>query len=184
MWKKSEPEVSDADPVSLPETPAPRTPERPRGNASIGPSISIRGDVTGEEDLVIEGRIEGTVKLPQNNVTVGKDGRIKADVHARVIEVQGQLEGDLNGDEQVVLRRSSNVQGNIVAPRVTLEDGCRFRGSIDMEPKSAARRPAEGQAMAGPRAAPQPAAEDSAGRGGARTSEQPARPASQKISGS
>ena len=81
----------------------------------------------------MQGRVEGTVSLKQNNVIVGKEGRIKANVYARVIEIEGQVEGDLHGDEQVIVRRSGNIRGNVVAPRVTLEDGCKFKGSIDMD---------------------------------------------------
>jgi len=149
MWKKSEPDQQPVDeaPPRVPSEPPPARP-RAREGATIGPSIAIHGDVTGEEDLIVQGRVEGTVKLLQNNVTVGKDGRIKANVHARVIVVEGAMEGDLRGDEQVVVRRSGQVQGNIVAPRVTLEDGCRFRGSIEMEVQPEARP--EGTAEARP----------------------------------
>jgi cytoskeletal protein CcmA (bactofilin family) len=90
----------------------------------------------GEEDLIVQGRVEGVIDLRQNNVTIGKDGRVKADIKARVIKVEGHVEGNLHADEQVVIRRSGNVVGDMVTPRVTLEDGCRFRGAIDMEVKS------------------------------------------------
>lgn len=132
MWKRSDSEESLIEPKSMHVEPVmPKRAEREA--ATIGPSISIRGDVSGDEDLVVQGQVEGTVTLKQNNVTVGKEGRIKANVHARVIEIEGQVEGDLRGDEQVVVRRSGNIRGNVVAPRVTLEDGCRFKGSIDMD---------------------------------------------------
>ncbi|NIR31213.1 MAG: polymer-forming cytoskeletal protein [Gammaproteobacteria bacterium] len=120
--------------------PAPKAPPKapPRERAVIGPSISIRGDVMGEEDLVIDGRVEGTVELKHNSVTVGKEGRIKANIRAKVVEVQGRVEGDLRGDEQVVIRRSGHVMGDITAPRVSLEDGCKYRGRIEMDGGSAA----------------------------------------------
>ena len=101
--------------------------------ATVGPSIRIQGDMTGEEDLLVQGRIEGTVSLKNNLVTVGKDGHVNATVDARVIRIEGTVEGDLRGNEQVIVTRTGNVRGNIVAPRVTLEDGCRFKGSIDMD---------------------------------------------------
>ena len=138
MWKRTENEEPIPEPRSMPVepsiNPAPNQ-EKPPPSA---PSISIRGDVSGEEDLIVQGRVEGTVTLKQNNVIVGKEGRIKANVHARVIEIEGQVEGDLHGDEQVVVRRSGNIRGNVVAPRVTLEDGCKFKGSIDMDLSQAA----------------------------------------------
>lgn len=100
--------------------------------AAIGPSIVVRGDITGDEDLLIHGRVEGSLELPKNDLTVGPDGKVKADLKALKIEVQGEVTGDLNGTDRVVIRRSGTVEGNIVAPRVVLEDGCRFKGSIDM----------------------------------------------------
>ena len=101
--------------------------------ATIGPSITIKGDVTGDEDLVIQGKIEGKVDLAQHNVTIGPEGRVKADVFGRSVIVEGEVKGDLQGTEQIILRHSANVQGNISAPRVALEDGASFRGGIEME---------------------------------------------------
>ena len=103
------------------------------GGATIGPSITIRGEVTGEEDLIVQGHIEGTINLKEHNVTIGKEGQVVADVHGRIIEVDGSVEGDLHGQEQILMRRTGRVKGNVKAPRVTLEDGCRFKGAIDMD---------------------------------------------------
>jgi len=116
--------------------PAPPVPEAPRKSgdrATIGPSIFIKGDLAGEEDLVIEGRVEGKVDLKQHNVTIGKNGRVKADVFGRVVTVEGEVDGNVFAQEQAVLRQSGAVRGNITSPRVTLEDGSRFKGSIDMD---------------------------------------------------
>ena len=99
----------------------------------VGPSILVQGDMTGDEDLVIQGRVEGSISLKKNLVTVGKDGRVNATVNAQTIRVEGAVEGELRGKEQVIVTRTGSVSGNIVAPRVTLEDGCRFKGAIDME---------------------------------------------------
>lgn len=144
MWsKKSE---ADEDMIEQAVTPTPVHPvpqNGARGTATIGPSISIRGDLSGDEDLIIQGRVEGSVSLQQNNVTVGKEGRIRASICGRIITVEGHVEGDLNGEEKVIIRASGHVRGNIVSPRVTLEDGCRFKGSIDMEVKPAAKPAAE-----------------------------------------
>ena len=99
----------------------------------IGASILVQGDMSGDEDLVIQGRIEGSITLKKNLVTIGKDGRVSATVNAKSIKVDGTVEGELRGAEQIVVTRTGNVNGNLVAPRVTLEDGCRFKGTIDME---------------------------------------------------
>jgi cytoskeletal protein CcmA (bactofilin family) len=137
MWKKGESEEGGAPapgaarPAGL-DPAEQRASRSPRGSATIGPSITIRGDVTGNEDLVIQGQIEGTVTLKQHNVVVGPEGKVRAGIHGRSVTVEGDVVGDLQGDEQVVLRASANVQGNIQAPRVTLEDGARFRGGIEM----------------------------------------------------
>jgi cytoskeletal protein CcmA (bactofilin family) len=108
--------------------------------ALIGPTILIKGDLTGEEDLLIDGRVEGRVELRKHNITVGKNGRVKADLYGKVITVEGEVHGNLYGDEQLVLRQSSTVRGNILAPRVVLEDGANFKGSIDMSPKDSVQR--------------------------------------------
>lgn len=139
MFKKSEQdpmrkEFDTPEPSYAPERTAPAA--RAKEAATIGPSIRIRGDLAGDEDLVLQGHVEGTVTLEHNLVTVGKEGKINATINARVIIVEGQVEGDLNADEQVTLKKSAGVRGNIVSPRVSLEDGCRFKGSIDMEGES------------------------------------------------
>jgi cytoskeletal protein CcmA (bactofilin family) len=138
MWKKGENEEGGvAAPgvdrtVGRESTGSPQPGRSSRGSATIGPSITIRGDVTGNEDLVIQGQIEGTVTLKQHNVVVGPEGKVRAGIHGRSVTVEGDVVGDLQGDEQVILKSSANVQGNIQAPRVTLEDGATFRGGIDM----------------------------------------------------
>lgn len=133
MWKKSEPEYSE------PEKPSPATTHSPsfaRDHAVIGPSLRINGEVTGEEDLVIQGQVDGKVELQKNSVTIGKNGVIRADIHGKIVTVEGKVTGNLFGHEKVVIRQSGKVRGNITAPRVTLEDGAQFKGSIDMEGRS------------------------------------------------
>ena len=115
------------------QTKSPRS-EATRGVATIGPSIRIKGNLSGNEDLVIQGRLDGEILLKQNQVTVGASGKVKADIHGKSILVEGEVRGDLIGSEEVILRASGKVQGNIVAPRVTLDNGSKFKGSIDMEP--------------------------------------------------
>jgi cytoskeletal protein CcmA (bactofilin family) len=100
----------------------------------IGKTIQVKGTITGSENLVIEGTVDGTVDLPQNDLTVGESGQVTADLVAKVVKVDGQVTGDISGNEKVVISKSGKVKGNIVAPRVTLEDGAKFKGSIDMDP--------------------------------------------------
>lgn len=162
MWKKNEEEpprpVTGA--TSQPTTYAPAAPRaaeprRSGGQAVIGESIRIEGDVRGDEDLLIEGEVEGKISLENHSVTVGRSGRIKADIHGRNISVDGKVQGNLFADEQVIVRESGEVRGNITAPRVSLEDGSKFKGAIDMEPKpprsggadKAAERPAASSAQ-------------------------------------
>lgn len=103
----------------------------------IGPSIEIKGTVSGDEDLVVQGKVEGTIDLGSHQVTVGQSGRVTADIKAQVVNIDGEVAGDLTGGEKVVISKSGRVRGNIVAPRVTLEDGAIFKGSIDMDPGEA-----------------------------------------------
>lgn len=151
MWKKPEPSDSSREHSPAP-TANPRTPSTGQGSgerAVIGASITIQGDVTGEEDLLIQGKVDGKVNLKQNNVTIGERGRVKADVYGRGLVVEGEVEGNLYGEERVIVRQTGKVIGNITSPRVTLEDGATFKGSIDMDSKSARRNTASTQAPSG-----------------------------------
>ena len=123
-------ESAHSKPSTTPSAPARKT-------AMIGSTIKITGDVTGDEDLVIDGQVEGEIKINSHQVTVGKSGQVKANVTAKNIKIEGSVRGDITGNEKVVIANSGNVRGNIVAPRVTLEDGAVFKGSIDMDPSDA-----------------------------------------------
>ncbi len=142
MWKQSDSKEPPAQPNVQPSPAvASRIPaSMPKERALIGPTIVIKGDLTSEEDLLIEGRIEGKIELKKHSVTVGKNGHVKADIYGKVITVEGEVQGNLYGEEQLILRQSSTVRGNIVAPRVVLEDGANFKGSIDMSAKDASQR--------------------------------------------
>ncbi len=107
-----------------------------QGVAAIGRSIRINGDLQGDEDLRIEGEVNGTVRLNNNTVTIGQEGKIRADVYAKSVDVEGSVEGDLYGAEHISIRKSAKVQGNVISPRVSLEDGARFKGSIEMDPEA------------------------------------------------
>jgi cytoskeletal protein CcmA (bactofilin family) len=140
----------------------------------IGPSVHVDGHLRGEEDVYVEGEVTGTVHLPNNTLTIGAQGRLKADVYAHTAYVEGSMEGDLFGSEQVIIRKSARIRGNIASPRVTLEDGATFKGSIEMDPESVkqllsgaagAARPAQGSNFARPAPAPAPALADAAQKG-------------------
>ncbi len=104
--------------------------------AVIGPKIQFKGELVGEEDLLIQGHVDGTIDLKGNNLTIGDKGVVKANVLAQTITIEGTIEGDVYGEERISILSSSNVKGNLVADRVTLEDGAKFKGSIDMEIES------------------------------------------------
>ncbi len=104
--------------------------------ARLGPSLVVKGTLAGDEDLLVQGRLDGEISLRQNRVTIGESGRVKADVYSKSICVEGEVNGNLFGEEEVVIRRSGKVRGNVTAPRVTLENGAKFKGSIDMQPGS------------------------------------------------
>lgn len=130
MFDKSKKSSSQAEPAAT--TRAVST----SSSTTIGPSIRLKGEVTGEEDLVIQGEVEGNIQLKEHNLTVGEKGRIRADAFARTITVRGELTGDLNGVEKVTITASGKVRGNIIAPKVILEEGASFKGSIDMDAKA------------------------------------------------
>lgn len=117
--------------------------------AVIGPSIHIDGDLYGDEDLVIEGEVKGTVHLKNNSLTIGSHGKITADVYAHTIFVDGFMDGDLYGAERISIRKSARVRGNIASPSVSLEDGAKFKGSIDMDPDADALKKAFGETRTG-----------------------------------
>lgn len=108
-----------------------------RNTAVIGSTIRIKGEVSGDENLVIEGAVEGSVQLSGHDLTIGQKGQVKANLAAKTVRVDGQVTGDINGTEKVIITKSGRVLGNIVSPRVTLEDGAKFKGSIDMDPGEA-----------------------------------------------
>jgi cytoskeletal protein CcmA (bactofilin family) len=101
--------------------------------AVIGRSIQINGDVRGDEDLRIEGDISGTVQLKNSNLTIGNEGRVSADVYARSITVYGTTDGDLYATERINVHINAQVRGNITAPKVGIEEGAKFKGSIEMD---------------------------------------------------
>ena len=136
-----------------------RSPTTSRGGdaAVIGRSIQINGDLRGGEDLRIEGDVSGTVELRNNALTIGKEGKVKADVYARSISVDGETKGDLYATERVSVNVNARVQGNIIAPKVGIEEGAHFKGSIEMDPAAVEKALGKSQ----PEAAGKPAASKS-----------------------
>ncbi len=141
MWNRDEEKDEEPMETTEPRSDASATGDH-RGSAGgdspaiIGKSITIQGEVTGDEDLTIQGHVDGSVSLDEHAVTVGPDGKVDADIIARVITVEGHVDGDLDADDQIVLRGSARVEGDISAPRVVLEDGSYFRGAVDMGTES------------------------------------------------
>lgn len=101
----------------------------------IGPTLKFKGELSANEDLIIEGEIEGTIAHQEKNLTVGREGRVKANIDAKTVEVYGRVEGDINAEDHVKLARSSDVKGNITCAKIVMEDGALFSGNIDMSGK-------------------------------------------------
>jgi cytoskeletal protein CcmA (bactofilin family) len=136
-----------ADQLGGPAGPAPSTAPTartfdPRGGAPaagpgrravVGAASALRGQLAAREDVWIDGQLEGEVQAPAHQVTVGTGGRVKADVKARAVVVEGELLGNVVAREMVAVRTGGRVVGDVRAPRVVLEDGCQFQGTVDME---------------------------------------------------
>jgi cytoskeletal protein CcmA (bactofilin family) len=110
----------------------------------IGPTLVFKGELSADEDLIIEGQIEGTIAHHKMNLTVGKQGRVKADIDATSVIIEGQLVGDIRSDGIVSLVKGADVKGNIYCSNIVMEYGARFTGKIDMgEPPKVAVVPTE-----------------------------------------
>jgi cytoskeletal protein CcmA (bactofilin family) len=129
---------------------------------NIGKSVVIKGELNGSEDLTIEGHVEGTIQLRDNVLTIGPNGRIKAQVFAKAVIVLGEVTGNVTASEKVDIRDNGSVDGDIVSPRVAIAEGAHFRGSVDMQRK-ASQHSAKGTQPTQPQAAssqpPQPSAQ-------------------------
>lgn len=100
----------------------------------LGPTLKFKGDLTASEDLLIQGRVEGSIKHT-SNLTIGEEGKVKANIEAEFICVEGQVSGDLQGSKSVVIKDTANIEGNIYSPTVSLLEGSTFNGKIDMSGK-------------------------------------------------
>ena len=122
---------------------------------NIGKSVVIKGELNGSEDLTIEGHVEGTIQLKDHVLTIGPNGKIKAQVFAKSVIVLGEVTGNVTASDKVDIRDNGSVDGDIISPRVAIAEGAHFRGSVDMQRKSAS---APQPAKSAPAAQPQPAA--------------------------
>jgi len=127
-----------------------------KGPVNIGKSVVIKGELTGSEDLTIEGHVEGKIELRQNVLTIGPNGKIKAQVFAKSVIILGEVTGNVTASEKVDLRDNGSVDGDIAAPRVAIAEGAHFRGSIDMQRAGSGGAKAEAKP---PQAQAQPAAQ-------------------------
>src|SRR5215467_5321694 len=100
--------------------------------ATIGKSLVIKGEVTGSESLYIDGRVEGSISLAGNRVTVGRNGVVAANINAREIVVLGKVRGNLTASDRVDIRSDGSLTGDVVAARISIEDGAFFKGGIDI----------------------------------------------------
>ena len=147
MWKpnqtgNSSPTPSEPVRPAAPTTPtfepttrsssAPAAQPASADQATIGKSLIIKGEVTGSESLYIDGKVEGSINLPGNRVTVGRNGQVTANISAREIVVLGKVRGNVNASDRVDIRSEGSLSGDVVAQRISIEDGAFFKGGIDI----------------------------------------------------
>ena len=129
---------------------------------NIGQTIFIKGELTGTEDLTIEGRVEGKIELKDHNLTIGPNGKIKADVYGKSIVITGEVLGNAYASEKVEITNSGVLKGDITAPRIVIADGAQFKGSVDMDKGASASRDNRQQAQRGDQVKPMQPVRDEA----------------------
>jgi cytoskeletal protein CcmA (bactofilin family) len=148
MWKRDEavkptsgqpatPAAAATQPVSAPVAVQPEARRIERDIVNIGKSVVIKGELNGSEDLTIEGHVEGRIELKDHVLTIGPNGKIKAQVFAKAVIVLGEVNGNVTASEKVDIRDGGSVDGDIISPRVAIAEGAHFRGSVDMQRKGA-----------------------------------------------
>ncbi|HEU5108126.1 MAG TPA: polymer-forming cytoskeletal protein [Micromonosporaceae bacterium] len=155
MWKRDEavkptnqqptpaaPVVPTAPASSASAAPKPESGRIERDLVNIGKSVVIKGELSGSEDLTIEGHVEGKIELKDNVLTIGPNGRIKAAVFSKAVIVLGEVNGNIAASEKVDIRDGGSVDGDIVSPKVAIAEGAHFRGSVDMQRKAGQTQPA------------------------------------------
>jgi len=153
MWKPSQPgpvKLSPAPEPSRPVSPAPAAEpvHRPAvtagDQATISKGLIVKGEITGTESLFIDGKVEGSINLPGNRVTVGRNGQVSASIAAREIVILGKVRGNVAASDRVDIRAEGALTGDVAAARISIEDGAFFKGGIDIrrtETKPAAPAP-------------------------------------------
>lgn len=166
MWKRDEsvkpatppaqaPAATPSAPVAAaPAVSEPRT-QIGRDNVNIGKSVIIKGELSGSEDLTIEGHVEGRIDLKDNVLTIGPNGKIKAEVFAKAVVVLGEVTGNVTASEKVDIRDNGSVDGDIASPRVAIAEGAHFRGAVDMQRAGAKPAPKPNAPAAPGQAQPQ-----------------------------
>jgi cytoskeletal protein CcmA (bactofilin family) len=169
MWKPTNQPGTPGRPAE-PERPTMSTPTAPAASdtataprpvtttttsdqATIGKSLVIKGEVTGSESLYIDGRVEGSINLSGNRVTVGRNGVVAANINAREIVVLGKVRGNLTASDRVDIRSDGSLTGDVVAARISIEDGAFFKGGIDI--RKAGGKPEEVKGASSVSAAPE-----------------------------
>ena len=149
MWKRDEavrqPAVPNNEAAAATAPAAATQASRPdvksqneRDVVNIGKSVVIKGELNGSEDLTIEGHVEGKIELRDHVLTIGPNGKIKAELFAKAVVVLGEVNGNVTATEKVDIRENGSVEGDITAPRVAIAEGAHFRGSVDMQNKGKA----------------------------------------------
>jgi len=123
---------SPAAPVQPREPRRPAPPRLDKAVAALGPTIQMTGDLTGKEDIVVMGKLQGSVTLHENNLLVDASGRLEGSIVAKEVLVRGETKGEINGLEKVTIAATGRVEGSISSPRVVLEEGCMFKGMVEM----------------------------------------------------
>jgi len=117
---------------------------------NIGKSVVIKGELNGSEDLTIEGHVEGTIQLREHVLTIGPNGRIKAQVFCKSVIVLGEVNGNITASDKVDIRDNGSVEGDLISPRIAIAEGAHFKGSIDMQRKGTPQAQAKPAAPAQP----------------------------------
>jgi len=146
MWKRDEAVRPTGGQPVVPPPPAAAPPTASRTEVghfmerdivNIGKSVVIKGELNGSEDLTIEGHVEGTIQLRDHVLTIGPNGKIKAQVFAKMVIVLGEVHGNVTATEKVDIRDNGSVEGDLVSPRIAIAEGAHFKGSVDMQRKGA-----------------------------------------------
>jgi cytoskeletal protein CcmA (bactofilin family) len=116
--------------------------------ATIGKSVVVKGELSGSEDLYVDGHVEGSITLRGQSLTIGPNGRVRANVEARNVILHGQVDGNITASDRVELRKSASLKGDIATARIAIDDGAYFKGTIDIQKQEAAKVETKPQAMA------------------------------------